>query len=176
MGLRYRNLDALTRSYMIAEVERDMNGDSLYLSSRLNLIGRNQYPALLYKAVLHHDDDWLSGELARQGCFAATEVRQRKGKQFEAKVPVNASLVLSEGEFNRFYLRGLCRRAMADGIERLEVYRGKEVSNPRSASIDMIGKRIRASELLEDLRSHTGVDTALGLPPGPNSGLTAKFT
>lgn len=36
----------------------------------------------------------------------------------------------------------------------------------------MIGKLITAEQLLQDLRTHPGVEPAMGLPPGPNSGLT----
>jgi hypothetical protein len=39
-----------------------------------------------------------------------------------------------------------------------------------------INTKISAKLLLDDLRnSSQGVDTALGLPPGPNSGLSAKL-
>ncbi len=82
---------------------------------------------------------------------------------------------MAEGEFNRFYARGLCRRAIAEGIEALVVYRAKEVVNPRAESVALIGKSLPAKQLLEDLRAHIGTDTALGLPPGPNSGLSVKL-
>jgi hypothetical protein len=36
----------------------------------------------------------------------------------------------------------------------------------------MVGKKISAIALLGDLRKSQGVEPALGLPPGPNSGLT----
>jgi hypothetical protein len=39
----------------------------------------------------------------------------------------------------------------------------------------MIGRRLNAQALLGDLRKHVGVDTALGLPPGPNSGLSGRL-
>lgn len=45
----------------------------------------------------------------------------------------------------------------------------------RSASEAMIGSHIDPHALLEDLRTHQGIDTALGLPPGPNSGLSVKL-
>ena len=58
-------------------------------------------------------------------------------------MPSNAHEILAEGEFNRFYIRALCLRAV--------------------------------DALLRDLRSHPGVETSLGLPPGPNSGLSVQL-
>jgi len=92
-----------------------------------------------------------------------------------AKIPVTAPDTLAEGEFNRFYARGLCARAIDNGIKEVVVYRGKEVQQPRAESQAMIGKKIDATVLLEDLRNSPGVEPALGLPPGPNSGLTVHL-
>ena len=55
------------------------------------------------------------------------------------------------------------------------VYRAKEVVNPRAESVALIGKSLLAKQLLDDLRSNIGTDAALGLPPGPNSGLSVKL-
>jgi hypothetical protein len=93
------------------------------------------------------------------------------------KVPYTAAQTLSEGEFNRYYIRALCLRALKEERE-LEVYRAKEVSDPRPESQRMIGLILdtkRAETLLNDLRINVGVDTALGLPNGPNSGLSVKI-
>jgi hypothetical protein len=82
---------------------------------------------------------------------------------------------MAEGEFNRFYVRGLCRRALAEGIERLEVYRAKEVSEPRPESWNKIGNLMDPQAVLIDVRVSIGVETALGMPQGPNSGLTLRI-
>lgn len=89
-------------------------------------------------------------------------------------MPSNAHETLSEGEFNRFYIRALCLRAINEGRE-LEVYRAKQVSNPRPDFQMMIGRIVDAETLLNDLRKNIGVDSALGLPNGPNSGLSVKI-
>jgi hypothetical protein len=101
--------------------------------------------------------------------------RTRNGGTTLAKVPITAPDTLAEGEFNRFYIRGLCRRAIEEQIPNLVIYRAKEVSNPRPESEEKIGKSISAQTLLTDLRTHLGIDTVLGLPAGPNSGLSVKL-
>jgi hypothetical protein len=87
----------------------------------------------------------------------------------------NAHEMLGEGEFNRFYIRGLCLRAIEDGIPDVEVYRAKPVDSPRPESQALIGQRIKAEALLQDLRARTNVEPALGCPPGPNSGLSVRL-
>jgi len=52
----------------------------------------------------------------------------------------NAADTLAEGEFNRFYARGLCAQVLSSGGTEVEVYRGKVVQNPRPQSQVMIGK------------------------------------
>lgn len=94
---------------------------------------------------------------------------------YTARVPVNAPEVMSEGEFNRFYCRGLCQRAIKNGIKGLIVYRAKAVAQPRPESEAKIGMVIDPSVLLNDLRTATGLEPALGIPPGPGSGLCVRL-
>jgi hypothetical protein len=79
------------------------------------------------------------------------------------------------GEFNLFYVRGLCRRALNESIPALVIYRAKEVCEPRPGSEEMIGSRIDPAATLDDLRNANGAEPKLGFPPGPNSGLSAKL-
>lgn len=153
----------------------DIARDKLYLSPRLSGNGLTEYPTLIREAARGYDDEWLANSLRDNGRLNLTEQRRTKSGIVMAKVPVNAPETLSEGEFNRFYARGLCRFALNSGIARLQVYRAKAVMVARSVSEAMIGTEIEAAALLEDLRTHQGVDTALGLPPGPNSGLSVKL-
>lgn len=176
MALRYENLDDQTRQFMLREVDADIAQRRLYTSQRLNLEGLRHYDALLREAIEAYDDAWLAHELRHRGYIKTHEKRRKPGGgTIMAKVPVTAPETLAEGEFNRFYARGLCLRALKEGISEVEVYRGKPVKQPRAESVSMLGKRILAAALLEDLRQSPGVEPALGLPPGPNSGLTVRL-
>jgi len=169
------NLDQTVRELMIKEIEADISAGRLYVSRRLSPSGVKDYPALLKEAVQSYDDFWLTSQLAAPGRLNATETRNTKRGAITAKLPYNAPEMLAEGEFNRFYLRALCLLAMQSNVSNLIVYRAKEVINPRPESQSMIGKSIDPEKLLADLRANPGVDTALGLPAGPNSGLSAKL-
>lgn len=176
MALNLVNLDGRTRGFMLSEIESDEASGKLYISLRLNSRGREEYPRLLKEAATSENDSWLADQIRRNGLMKTEEERRKpKGGTTVAQVPVTAPDTLAEGEFNRFYIRGLCVRALEDGISELVVYRAKPVSSPRRESEAKIGTRVSPQRLLEDVRTHTGVDTALGLPPGPNSGLSVRI-
>ncbi len=176
VGLDLVDLDERTRTFMASEVERDAASGRLFLSGRLSPSGQHQYPDLLRSATRSGDADSFALALRQPGLMNAREISHSKtGKAYEKAVPVTAAETLAEGEFNRFYLRGLCLRTIEDGIPSLEIYRAKAVLDPRPDSVARIGQRVDPGSLLEDLRSNPGVDTALGLPPGPNSGLSARI-
>jgi hypothetical protein len=176
MAFYFENLDEQTRQFMVKELDEDLTNGKLYLSPRLSERGRQDYPELLRAAIQTGNDSTLASALSMHGRLNVTEQRRTpKGGITTAKVPVTAPETLAEGEFNRFYVRGLCRRALADGITELMIYRAKQVASPRPESQAKIGAKIDAQALLVDLRARPGVDPALGLPPGPNSGLSVKL-
>ena len=176
MALNLVDLNSSVRQFMLDEINHDIASNKLYISPRLSDLGKQKYIDLLKESVLQQDDAWLAENLATPGIFNSTEMRRTKTGVTTAKVPYNANEMLAEGEFNRFYLRGLCLYAIQSGLAHLTVYRAKETSNPRPESEAKIGAKIDPRVLLEDLRNHPGVDTALGLPAGPNSGLSARLT
>ena len=176
MGLHYENLDYVTRLLMAQECRL---GDH-YLSPRLTPAGVQAWPDLLTEAVRDHDDDWLANELVRRDLVRPHEPYERGGRLHARNVnPQHTAQLLAEGEFNRFYLRGLCLRARAEGVGFLVVYRGKPVETPRPESEAMIGARVLVDDLLESLRSRPVVGgeatNGLGVPGGPNSGLTCRL-
>ena len=168
MSLNYVDLDARTREFMIAEIDKDKADGNMYISNRLTANGKADWPDLIRTAAQDHDDGWLADQLAEPGRIANTELRRGKS----VKVPHTAPQTLAEGEFNRYYARGLCLRAIADDIGRVIVYRAKSVSNPRAESEAKIGAEYNPQYILADLRTAKGVEPALGVPPGPNSGLS----
>ena len=176
MGLAYRNLDERTRSLMLAEIERDVAANVLYVSDNLSPQGKHDYPNLLRNAARTGTDVALAAQI-KSRLNTHEKPRLLKSGEF-SKPPVmrsNAHEMLAEGEFNRFYIRAVCLRAIEDGIAQVIVYRAKHVEHPRSDSEAKIGRAVPAQPLLDDLRAHPGVDTALGLPPGPNSGLSVHL-
>lgn len=175
MAFHFRNLSPATRELMIDEIQMDIDAEKLYDSPRLSASGRSAYPGWLGTAAREGSEATLADALGRPGVFNEYEDRKTKNGVIQARVPVTASETLAEGEFNRFYIRALCRMALERGQQHVTVYRAKEVQNARSESAAKIGAQVPAEALLADLRENVGVDTALGLPPGPNSGLSVEL-
>jgi hypothetical protein len=161
---------------MLDELQEDVLNGSVYLSGRLSERGRAEGVRLLQTAIEVGDDDSLAADLRVSNRLKATETRTGPdGRMTEARLPVTAPETLAEDEFNRFYIRGVCRRAIEDQIDDLIVYRAKRVSTPRPESEAKVGSTVDPDLLLMDMRSHRGVDTALGVPAGPNSGLSVRL-
>lgn len=176
MSMFYSNLDARTREIMLEEIEHDVANGRLYISRRLTPAGERAWEGLLRDAVRSGSDETLAKALQRHGYLLSYEERHTRGGPSLVRVPHNAAEVLAEGEFNRFYCRALCRRATATDDEGLvQVYRAKVVSHPRPESEQKLGLLVSAERLLADLRAHPGVDTALGIPAGPGSGLSVAL-
>jgi hypothetical protein len=167
--------DPKARQFMLDEIELDVRNGKLYLCSYFSSRGQADYLALIKEAARNYDDHWLADNLRIGGRMNATALRRKpKGGVTEVRVPITAPDTFGEGEFNRFYARAVCLMAIEAGIPTVQVYRAKSVMVPRSQSEAKIGTSIDAKALLEDLRAHQGMDTALGLP-GPNSGLSVKL-
>ncbi|CQR52429.1 hypothetical protein [Paenibacillus riograndensis] len=174
MGLNYQKLDQKVRAYMLDELKIDIEAATVYISERLNSIGKASYIDFLRDAMESGNDTTLASVI-RNGHLNAKESRRTKNGVTLVSVPVTAADTLSEGEFNRYYIRALCREVIEEEQGQLVVYRAKAVSSPRIESEMKIGTIVDARSLLRDLRSNIGVDTALGLPAGPNSGLSVRI-
>lgn len=174
MGIHYQNLDDATRKHMIDEVALGNH----YMSPRLTAKGLAAWPGLLAQAVTQENDDWLAGRLLALGLFRSDESYTRNGKIFTRRINQESSATqLAEGEFNRIYVRALCVRATEAGQGHLIVYRGKAVAQPRPESEAKIGTSVAVAVLLEALRKNdfVTIESALGVPGGPNSGLTCRL-
>jgi hypothetical protein len=161
---------------MVEEIDMDTASGTLHFSAWFTARGQQDWPTLLRDAANMGDDASLAAQIAVYGRLHVSAQRRRPtGGYVTYKVPYTASETISEGEFNRFYARGLCRRAIDAGIANVIVYRAKAVANPRPLSAQKIGTALDPSLLLADLRTSIGVDPALGIPAGPNSGLSVRL-
>ncbi len=174
MNFNFQNLDRSTRQLMSDEIKYDIDREQLYFSRRFNETGYSCYIDILQNAVANGDEETFGISLKERGCFKTHEERKTKSGITLVKIPETANITFAESEFNRFYIRALCLKAIETG-QQLLIYRARYSENPRVESEMLVNQTINPQKLLTDLRNNIGIDTALGLPPGPNSGLTVKL-
>ncbi|WP_319404377.1 hypothetical protein [uncultured Anaeromusa sp.] len=170
MAFLFFDLDKRTRDFMLEEYHYDAEKKSIYISPRLNTLGVSQYFSHLEKALSVGTEESFAQSLVNS--FNPSEQRKTpSGRYTTYKIPANANQTLAEGEFNRYYIRALCRRALEDG-QKILIYRSKPVSNPRAESSKKVGQMLEPSSLLTDLRNN--IDHHFGLAI-PNSGLSVRL-
>lgn len=174
MGLHFEHLDAETRALMVDEINSDLAGQGIYLSSWFNPQGANSWPRLLLAAAAGGTDDSLANEARNSRMFLAQySKRKPKGGMTLADVPRTAHQTLSESQFNMYYIRALALRAIRNGLV-LQVYRARASQNPRPGSEEMVDTIIDPNVVLDVLRRTKGVEPTIGIPM-PNSGLSVRL-
>jgi hypothetical protein len=175
MGLQYQDLVAQTRDLMLAEITDDVDARGLYISSYLSPSGEANYPQQLRDAAANGTDNSLASSLKASRAFKATYDRKHPKRMgfVQAKVPHTAPQTLAESQFNMYFIRAVCLRAIDEGRE-IEVYRARHSDNPRPESERLIGTRPDPEMVLTALRETKGVNPPNGIPM-PNSGLSVKL-
>jgi hypothetical protein len=170
------DLDARIRQLMLEEIDADEQAHELYLSRNLSPAGRRDYPSHLREAARSGTEVTLAACLRLPGQLNPRQPPQHRGGTVSfPKMRGDAAEVLAEGEFNRFYIRALCRHAIETHRETVIIHRAKVVEDPRPESEARIGQEIPARELLEDLRTNIGKSTRFGLPE-IGSGLSVRLS
>ena len=173
MALHLSDLDDRTRRSMLDELEADVARRRLYLSPYLTDAGRATYEPALRTALHAGNEESLAAELRRPGRMGTPDGWKRGGlvRAFSSTAPD----ALAEAEFHRFYVRGLCRRALAEGVRSLVIYRAKPGPTSRANADGMVGVRIDAASLLEDLQATSGQMPPRVLHGCPHPGMSVRL-
>ena len=175
MALDLANLDSCTRRFMLAELDSDVATGTLYRSPQLSEQGQQQYYALLRAAVTSGTEVSFAEALHRRQAVLPPDRWQHAREVGPEEALTAATARLAEREFHRFYIRGLCRRALDQGLQTLEIYRAKPTEPRRTLSDDMVGIRVTASSLLEDLSGEFRSWPPHGLPQCRDPGLSVRL-
>ena len=171
MGLHYTKLNNEVRRAMVEEIESDAKRRNVYYRPRLNSTGHSQWISLLIDAAEGGDDDWLANTLVERKLLVPSFSAAKNSK----KPGFSAAETLAEGEFNRYYIRAVCKVALEKNIDYVTVYRAKKAWAPRPESMQLDGRRFDPEDLLNDLRTNVGRATRYGVPAGPNSGMSVEY-
>jgi len=170
----FLNLDDKTRKFMPEAIADAEKAGNLYESARFNDAGRKQWLDLLKQAAKEQNEHWFAYELEAKRLMKDFEVAQKRLGGYTIKhVSHNRAETFAEGQFNRFYMLGLCKWAKDEGVPSLEVYRAKERSSPRAESEALIGTKIAIEDVEAQLQ-----DTQASFKSElvqPNSGISLKL-
>lgn len=168
------NLDDTTRAAMLEAIEEAERAGNIYFSTRFNGAGNSQWLPLLKQAAQEHDEHWLAYQLEANALMKDFEGAHKPTGGYTIKhVPHTAAETMAEGQFNRFYILGLCKRAKVEGISHLVVYRAKQSSSPRAESQSLIGTNLTIDDVESQLKE-TKVSFKSQLVK-PNSGISVKL-
>jgi hypothetical protein len=171
---QFENLDGNTRAAMLEAIEEAEHSNNIYHSTRFNEAGNKQWLPLLRQAAQEHNEHWLAYQLEANGLMKDFEGAHKPTGGYTIKhVPHTAAETMAEGQFNRFYILGLCKRARAEGISQLVVYRAKERSDPRPESQSLIGTRLSIDEIESQLKETRASFKSQLVKP--NSGISVKL-
>src|SRR3954471_16148717 len=174
MPLQYESLDPTTRRFAIAELDADVASGAYHTSERIRPTAIAEYQRYLHEALRYYDDRWLE-EHASDLMIDFEPRRTRGGGQTAVKLPQMASRMLAEGDFNRYYMRGVALRAIEEGRQVVEVYRARLSLEPRPESAEAEGQRVQAKEVLDYLRGVTNEPPDAVRLGRPNSGLSVRL-
>lgn len=167
----YEELDGPTRECMLKEFKGEL-GASLYRPRTLSDEGWREFPRIMEQAIRSGDDVTLALALNRPGLFKDTQRRTKSGATRVRTNPEKASKTLALTEFNTWYVRGLCRRLMDEGVESCEVYRADPAANPRCECTGWEGSVFSVRDVYNGHRARyhgAGASPkALSIPSGPN--------
>ena len=171
---KFENLDDTTRAAMLEAIEEAERSNNIYYSTRFNEAGNRQWLPLLKQAAKEHNEHWLAYQLEANALMKDFEGAHKPTGGYTIKhVPHTAAETMAEGQFNRFYVLGLCKRARAEGVSHLVVYRAKERSDPRPESQSLIGTRIPIDEIESQLEETKASFKSQLVKP--NSGISVKL-
>lgn len=170
----FENLDGKTRAFMLETISEAEASGNIYYSARFNDEGFKQWVPLLKEAAKEHDEHWLAYQLEANRLMKGFEESMTPSGGYTVKhVPASAAETMGEGQFNRFYILGLCKRARAEGISNLEVYRAKKSTAPRPESETLIGSQFSVDDVEAQLLKTS--DSFKSSLMKPNSGLSLKL-
>lgn len=157
----FLELDESTRVLMLDELELDLEAHGEpYRGKNLTERGHADYPELLRQAITDHEEVWLTDQLNREGRCNAS--------------PVDAARRLAQNEFNRYYIRGICRRAAEHGTNIVISYRARKSQNPRPESIRLENQPHPAPRILANLRGRAQEGDPESTLGAVGSGMSAR--
>jgi len=172
VAVGYDMLDGVTREIMLVEFEAEQVCGNPYEGKGLTPAGRAAFPDLMRQAIKSGDPSSLAAALDRREYWYEKETYLRKGVPSERKVnAAQAASRLAIGEFNTWYVRGVAKRLLDEGVAECEVCRAMEPKWEPGDCAQHEGMIVSVQEVYDGHRvcywPEPGNPSALSVPFGP---------
>ena len=172
MAMNYEELDDRTRKYMLSEFENEQASDMSYQSKALSRVGLTVFPGLLREAITSGNELLLAYALDRGELWESEEQYIRNGAVHSRRRNVSQSATrLALTEFSTWYVRGLAKRLLDEGITVCQVYRGEQPKWEPGECSEHEGRIVSVREIYDNHRvrywPEPGNRAAFSIPFGP---------
>ena len=172
MTMKYEELDQRTREYMLSEFNSEENGGAPYRSKALSPKGLEFFPELMRQAIREGNEETLFLALNNSDYWDPIEryVRDGVSRTRRRNIP-QAAQRLALTEFSTWYVRGLAKRLLDEGVNKCQIYRGEFPKwEPGECSVHE-GLIVPIQEVYRSHRARywpePGNPNALSIPFGP---------
>lgn len=146
MTTQFKNFDSKTRAWAVEELITDFKNRNLYVSRKLASGKILNYYRGLVQALLYGNDSSFAQYLITQNCLTAEALKRS-----------NAAEELAYNEFKRYYIRGVCLKALISTPKKLlQVCYAKRSENPSKDAANLIGNTLHPERMIDVARAIPG--------------------
>lgn len=173
MAMNFEELDERTRQYMEQEFEAELASGQGYRSLDLIGDGPASFPALMRDAIRSGTERSLAASLMVPGFWKTDRQTTRSGAPATEQVNVRQTAErLALSEFNTWYVRGLARRLLDEGVRTCQVYRAGDPKGEPAECVANEGRVLEVQAIYDGHRARywprPGNRTAISIPSHPN--------
>ena len=175
----FEELNDETRAVMLQEFEAEERGGSPYRSTRLSEEGLAVFPGAMRNAIEMGNEESLEYDLLDPDFWDARETHRRAGRVRRRRINFeSAARSLAITEFNTWYVRGLSRRLIGEGLLECEIYRAADAREPYGECPLDNGAILSLRDVYDGHRIHywprPGDSDGLSVPAHPNCHYTIR--
>ena len=172
MSMNYEELDGRTRDSMLSEFEGELAGGNPFQSKALSQAGLRAFADLMREAIGSGNETSLATALNRADFWDPEEEYTRDGITRTRRRNVAQSATrLALTEFSTWYVRGLAKRLLDEGVDRCQVYRGDQPKWEPGECAEHEGRVVAVQEIYANHRARywpaPGDDAAFSIPFKP---------
>jgi len=167
----FEELDDVTRAFMLKEFDAEWDRGNPFLPKSITETGKAAFRSIMTEAIKNGNEITLTQDLAKPDYWQSHYLR-RDGTPVSINPQKKAEMV-ARTEFNTWYVRGLCKRLMEEGIKECQVYRADSAYQPRGECLAYEGRNYPVELLYAGHRARywpeeTANREAFSIPVGPN--------